>query len=263
MSTCTARLLVINVSIADFLSTLSQSPNTPIFTAKVANWAFRPIRLSVEPLLTQKPNWDIFLVTAGLEDLTDQLRSVVSAEWNVTAELISGDSIFKRLLDAPPQEVTPLNGAWDKPLTANNSKHPLELRLTKEMQDWVRKFGEQEGNGQVSMFNLLAYKEGRKEGYMEYIKEFIRSAGARRGGGAKFAADILSCSSTPKGVHEWDDMILAQYPSIYHFAEMLASEDYQEIDRKHRAGNLIDTFILCTTELALSAKQSSQPSADG
>ena len=32
---------------------------------------------------------------------------------------------------------------------------------------------------------------------------------------------------------------------------MLASEDYQAVNKKYRVGSLKDTFILCTSELGL------------
>jgi len=43
----------------------------------------------------------------------------------------------------------------------------------------------------------------------------------------------------------------AHYPSIRHFADMSASEDYQAVNHKHRVGSLRDTCILCTSELEL------------
>ena len=49
----------------------------------------------------------------------------------------------------------------------------------------------------------------------------------------------------------WDEIALAHYPSIYHFADMLASEDYQAVNKRHRVGSLRDTFILCTSEIAV------------
>jgi len=52
---------------------------------------------------------------------------------------------------------------------------------------------------------------------------------------------------------EWDEIALAHYPSILHFADMLASEDYQEVNKKYRVGSLKDTCILCTSELDLPA----------
>jgi hypothetical protein len=49
----------------------------------------------------------------------------------------------------------------------------------------------------------------------------------------------------------WDEMALAHYPSLQYFADMLASEDYQAVNRKWRVPSLRDTLILCTSELGL------------
>ena len=49
----------------------------------------------------------------------------------------------------------------------------------------------------------------------------------------------------------WDEVALAHYPSILHFADMLASGGYQEVSRRFRIPALRDTFILCTTEVGL------------
>ena len=49
----------------------------------------------------------------------------------------------------------------------------------------------------------------------------------------------------------WDEIALAHYPSTVHFADMLASEDYQEANQTYRVDSLEDTCILCTSELVL------------
>ena len=49
----------------------------------------------------------------------------------------------------------------------------------------------------------------------------------------------------------WDEVVLAQYSSLEHFADMMADGDYQEINRRFRLGALKDTCILMTTEIEL------------
>ena len=44
-------------------------------------------------------------------------------------------------------------------------------------------------------------------------------------------------------------LAIADYPSLEHFADMIASEDYQEVNQKWRVPSLVDTCILCTTEV--------------
>ncbi|KAG8627658.1 hypothetical protein KVT40_005141 [Elsinoe batatas] len=47
----------------------------------------------------------------------------------------------------------------------------------------------------------------------------------------------------------WDEVAIVHYPSIRHFCDMAAGEDYQEINQKYRLPSLEDTILLCTTEL--------------
>jgi hypothetical protein len=47
----------------------------------------------------------------------------------------------------------------------------------------------------------------------------------------------------------WDEIAIAHYPSLQHFAAMAGSNDYQDVNKKFRVGALMDTFILCTMEV--------------
>lgn len=102
------------------------------------------------------------------------------------------------------------------------------------------------------MLNLLSFMPGKKEEYLKYGAEFARSAGSRRGGLAKIVGSVIPGKNPEKDDAErWDEVALAHYPSILHFADMIASEDYQAANHKYRVGSLKDTFILCTSELAI------------
>lgn len=103
------------------------------------------------------------------------------------------------------------------------------------------------------MLNLLAFVPGKKEEYLKYGAEFARSIGSKRGGNAKIVGSVIHPERQGEdGDGEaWDEVALAHYPSIMHFADMLASEDYQEVNHRYRVGSLRDTFILCTSELAV------------
>lgn len=120
------------------------------------------------------------------------------------------------------------------------------------MKDWVSKFSGQEGKGAVSMLNLLAFREGQKGEYLNYGAEFAKSVGSRRGGTAKIVGTVVRQDGD--NGEGWDEVALAHYPSIWHFADMLASEDYQAVNKKYRVGSLRDTFILCTTEIGIDAE---------
>ena len=104
------------------------------------------------------------------------------------------------------------------------------------------------------MLNLLSFKPGKKADYLRYGGEFAKSIGSRRGGNAKIVGSVIHDDEEgggEQGGEGWDEIALAHYPSILHFADMLASADYQEVNERYRVGSLRDTFILCTSELGL------------
>ena len=154
----------------------------------------------------------------------------------------------KRLLKPETGDVPPLTGSLDKARIASSAQ---SLELSPELLRWVDEFGKREGAGAVSMLNLLAFKPGLKSEYLKYGAEFAKSAGSKRGGNAKVVGSVIHNEGLGKGGEGWDEVALAHYPSIWHFADMLASEDYQEVNKKYRVGSLRDTFILCTSEVGI------------
>lgn len=104
------------------------------------------------------------------------------------------------------------------------------------------------------MLNLLSFKLDQKQEYLKYGKAFAETIGAKRGGVAKLVGNIVvsSGAGAEKGKEvegQWHEFALAHYPSLLHFADMLASEDYQSVNEKYRVPSLWDTCILCTSEL--------------
>jgi len=259
MPVCTLRLLSLKVSLENFLKALEKSSVKPLVVARVVRWIIIPTTISVDPLLARDIKWDVLLLLPNTDELSEELKGMVGTEWTVKAGIpsrlvASFASKNEKLLHPQPGDVPPLTGALEKPRTADSAQ---ALELTNEMQEWIRTFGKQEGRGAVSMLNLLAFKDGMKEEYLKYGKSFAESIGSRRGGDAKIVGTVIDVSSSPPGVKEWDEIAIAHYPSVYHFADMLASQDYQEVNHRHRVPSLKDTFILCTTELDLPTSQKS------
>ncbi|KAK4936854.1 hypothetical protein LTR10_022376 [Elasticomyces elasticus] len=74
------------------------------------------------------------------------------------------------------------------------------------------------------------------------------------GGSSSTSTTKASNAGATEGKSEgkkWDEFALASYPSILHFADMLASEDYQAVNLKYRVPALEDTLILCTSEIEI------------
>lgn len=259
MPLCTLHLLSLSTPLPDFLAALSAAalPAPPLTTARVVRWIITPTRLSADPLLSR--TWDLLLILPTPDtSLPPALSARISARWTLTfgmpRALLAGYAAknARLLRDAGP----PLTRALDDSTPTTSAQ---SLELSGELLDWMREFGERETGGgrAVSMLNLLAFRAGRKDEYLAYGAAFAAGVGSRRGGVAKVVGTVVG-DGGGSGVGEggdgkrvWDEVALAHYPSIWHFADMLAGEDYQAVNRRHRVGSLEDTFILCTTEVGL------------
>jgi hypothetical protein len=165
------------------------------------------------------------------------------------------------LLNPDPASVPPLTSD-DGGKKTEMAKSSQDLELSDDLDAWIQQFtrdGGKEGSGAVSMFNLLAFNEGMKEEYLKYGAAFADSIGSRHGGNAKIVGNVVAPTSptpTGEGIVDaskdgWHEIALAHYPSIRHFADMLKSEDYQEVNRRYRVGSLRDTAILMTNEVGI------------
>jgi len=180
------------------------------------------------------------------------LKAMTNAHWSLAAGIPSRltNGFAERnesFLRPNPKDVPPLTGSLDKPRIASSSQG---LEMSEELRSWAESFSHHDGRGAVSMLNLLAFKPGLRDEYLKYGKAFGETIGARRGGNAKLVGNVIS-DSDKSSTQGWDEIAVAHYPSIMHFADMLASEDYQEVNHRNRIPSLEDTCILCTSELAL------------
>ncbi len=224
----------------------------PLVVSKVVRWIIRPTGTDAEGLLGTP--WDLMVILPaaaqdsnldgpGLEKL-----KMVKSTWSVTVGIPSRltqnfAETNDRLLH--PTTKPELTGALDHPRLGESS---LTLELSRELLEWVNSFSQTKtGRSPLSMLNLLAFKPIMKESYLKYGRAFAESIGARRGGIAKLVGNVISADSNTSG--HWHEFALASYPSILHFADMLASDDYQAVNLAHRVPALADTFILCTSEI--------------
>lgn len=212
----------------------------PLVIARAVRWIIKPEKLSVSELLD--PSWDLFVVLPEKQKLSLP-DGWIKSHWSITAGIPS------RLVDGfveknqhllHPASVPALTGSLDNPRKASSAQG---LELSDELLEWSKSL--KQGKNAVSMFNLLAFKPGSEESYKNYGKAFAESIGSRRGGNAKLVGKVVDKQNDAG----WDEIALAQYPSIAHFTDMLASQDYQAVNHKYRLPSLRDTCILCTTEL--------------
>ncbi|KAL8626922.1 hypothetical protein Q9189_007384 [Teloschistes chrysophthalmus] len=248
MPVCSVFLLSLKTSIPTFLAAVqATSPRLdPLVTAKVIRWIITPTSLSKESLLSPSSPWHVLVILPGaLTTLPEHLQPLIENQWSIEAgipsKLISTfSSTNHNLLHPSPVDVPPLTGSMVDSKTAPSAQ---SLELSGELRDWIS--GGKGPKGAVSMLNLLAFNPGLKDQYLEYGKAFAKSIGSKRGGVAKIVGKVLpeSCDDG------WDEMALAHYPSLEHFADMLAGEDYQAVNKRFRVGSLRDTCILCTSEV--------------
>lgn len=258
MPLCTLHLLSLipTTTIPNFVSALSSTQLKPFIVSRVIRWIVLPSTTSTDKLLAQNVHWDILIILPSSSALPQVLLDLVDHKFTIHAGVPSTllkdfHEKNKRLLQPHMEDVPPLTGSLSELSVASSSQG---LELSPELNQWVASFAKEEGRGAVSMLNLLSFKPGLKEDYLKYGAEFANHVGSRRGGLAKIVGTVVHGNKGNVGKKDgdgWDEVALAHYPSINHFADMLASHDYQAVNRRYRVGSLRDTLILCTSELGI------------
>lgn len=249
MPLAVVHLLSLNASahLLDFLKLLKESEPNLLVVSKVIRWIIRPESINVTPLLHPPKPWDLLVIVLGDSPLPRELFSHLAFHWQIKAGIpsrLTNDFASKNQKILHPSSTPPLTGALDNPRLGNSSQ---TLEMSSDLQSWISSFSKTTGRNAMSMLNLLAFKPDMHSSYLQYGKAFAESIGAKRGGNAKLVGNIVD-PAQKKG-EGWDEMALAHYPSILHFADMLASEDYQAVNLKYRVPSLRDTCILCTSEI--------------
>ena len=242
-----------SVSISSFVKALNSASVKTLVTSRVARWIIKPEKLSVTRLLSVK--WDLLIILPTSKPIPDAYlgQDWVQHHWTISAGVPSSltndfEKRNQRLLHPQMGDVPELTGSMNKPRMASSTQG---LEVNQELLEWSKSFKLGQ-NGAVSMLNLLSFKPGKEahESYLRYGKAFAESIGSRRGGNAKIVGKVVLDQNTEgEDKYGWDEIALAHYPSIRHFVDMLASEDYQKVNHESRLPSLRDTLILCTSEL--------------
>ncbi|KIW82879.1 hypothetical protein Z517_02122 [Fonsecaea pedrosoi CBS 271.37] len=243
-----------STALPDFLNSVRTSSLQPLVISKVIRWIIRPTKIDADPLLHPKKPWDVLLIVLGTDALPPSVKEKIVCHWTCSTGIpsrLTNDFAQRndKLLHPPASEVPALTGSLDNPRLGTSSQ---TLELSVDLQSWIQQFSHTTaGKSPLSMLNLLAFKQGMKPSYLKYGAAFAESIGARRGGNAKLVGNITHQTPPEQSGGKWDEFALASYPSILHFADMLASEDYQAVNLKYRVPALEDTFILCTSEIEI------------
>ncbi|KAK0111547.1 hypothetical protein ONS95_001900 [Cadophora gregata] len=267
MPICTLHILSLTSPISKFLQTLSTTSLKPLTTSLIHRWIILPSSLSIAPLLAQNIHWDILLILPSPSDtrLPASLQDLIQHQWTIEvgipSRILKGyEAKNSRLLNPRKEDLPALSKRLEDLRNGKGKGGELkessqDLELSPELLAWIKNFtssGTRESTGAVSMLNLLAFKPGMKESYLKYGKAFAESAGSSKGGDAKIVGSVIQGGDGGKEKGEgWDEVALAHYPSLWHFADMLASEEYQDVNRRYRVGSLRDTCILFTSEVGI------------
>jgi len=226
-----------------FMTTVEES-GIPILTiSRVVQWIITPTL--ADYLLAH--NWDYMLVLANPAVLTEPITSLCSHIFSIslqeTADFVTRFNESNPSLIRPTASPPPILNL-SKPLIATSSQRP---GLTPSLLAFAR--SDLCPKGAVSMLNFISFRpfESAQKSYSSYIEAFKSSVGSKRGGAVKVIGKTVQQG-------EWDEVVLAQYSSLEHFADMMADPEYHKINMELRLPALRDTCLLMTTELELDWK---------
>jgi hypothetical protein len=237
-----------SISIHTFLSLLRAHSIKPLVQSRVVRWIILPTTTSTAALLAQNHHWDLLIILEpGQSALPKALDPFITATWScscgIPSRITNSFHSKNETLLHPPSGSVPAAS-----LPRPNADSSQALALSPELASWIDSLSTQNRSHPVSMLNLLAFKPepSAKEAYKRYGAAFAAKIGSRHGGDAKIVGHVVGGQAKSDS---WDEVALAHYPSLVHFAAMLGSADYQAINQTERLGALKDTFILCTMEI--------------
>jgi hypothetical protein len=232
-----------------FLRQLRQSSAVKVILAsRPRHIVIPPTLIDSDPLTTTQ--WDLLVLLQpssatkdALESLPPNLQPLVEQEYRlavgIPSKLLSNYDDRDKSLKRAASSV-PLTGSLTNARQKSSSKN-LELSpdLLAFMDTLTRTH-----DGPVTMLNLLHFHHPNgKKSYYQYGQAFIPVAG-KRGGNAKLVGNVIRPASTAQvdsrgsvdrpETDWWNEISLVHYPSIRHFCDMLAGEDYQAINEKYR-----------------------------
>ncbi|RMJ25344.1 hypothetical protein PHISP_03786 [Aspergillus sp. HF37] len=246
----------------DFVRKIQQSGIKVVVASRPRHTVVRPTSLDANPLTSQQ--WDLLALLQTPDNaaprLPTDLQHAVRNEYKVAAGIPS-----KLLASYPERDEKLKQEASSVPMTgsldaARGKPSSQSLEISPELLAFMDELTGKHGyDGPVTMLNLLHFHPGGKQNYYQYGQAFVPVAG-KRGGSAKLVGNVVkpaadnadSRGNVDRSESDWwNEISIVHYPSIRHFCDMLAGDDYQAINERYRLSALRDTFLLCTTEFDL------------
>ena len=264
MTTCTLHLLSSSTTAAQLLDLLAAASRPkPLFLAKANNWIIQPeAEPPISPELLANAPWSVVVIYMKPDDLPQDAQTQIAARWtlkfSLPTQMASNFAVNGTNLRETPKtrshEFDAVLAGDGKDFHSGSSSLSQALDITPTLSRWFDDFSRTgDGTKSIVMLNLLAFVDDGSK-YLRYREAFAKSVGSRHGAAARLLGTAESESASPqtdgtKNEKWWDRVALIHYPSILHFADMLAADDYQEASHKYRTGSLVDNPILCLTEV--------------
>lgn len=227
-----------------FLTQLKQTSDLQVIVAsRPRHVVIHPNILDNETLI--KTPWDLLVLIQNTNPENPNPISHLNHHITNTYKIPSG--IPSKLLSSYPtrsanlksqSSSAPLTGSLDKLVRSGSKDTSQNLEVSPSLLEFMNQL-ERTYSGPVTMLNLLHFHPNGKKSYYQYGQAFIPVAG-KRGGNAKLVGNVVPApgrdlSRGERGVEEWwNEISIVHYPSIRHFCDMLAGEDYQAINEKYR-----------------------------
>lgn len=269
MISCEAHLLSLDAGASpkDVVSSLKDKYE--VLVAGIPHgWIHKPHQQDANRL--RGHDWHLFVLTAAT---SEPLESDATTVAHLRIDISITEDQYKHLLCSratqpkPLPTTPPLAAKWTKPTTGelripkshnlDPVKSPLgpgELRLDSEMTKFLSSaLPSTISSKPVSLFNLFKYRNGDSSVHDKYMNDFKQNFGDSAGARVRFMGPVRSglkqnFADDEASVHRgWQDANLVQYDTIFHYAYMLSTEIYQELN-KDKVHGLEDTCILMISE---------------
>ena len=245
MPALTLHLFSLIIPAQAFLQSLRQHQIEVVVASRPQHIVIHPSLLDTNTL-TSHP-WDLLAllrIPGDVPALPSDLQNAVRDEYKILTGIPS------KLLSTYPERDAklkrdtssiPLTGSLEKAQSqARSSSQNLEV--SPELLAFMERLTREYGDKPVTMLNLLHFHHpDGKQSYYQYGQAFVPVAG-KRGGSAKLVGNVVkptanvdSRGDSNRPEHEWwNEISIVHYPSIRHFCDMLAGEDYQAINERYR-----------------------------
>jgi len=177
--------------------------------------------------------------------ITSKAARIYSVDADVPEPFASDFASINARLTNPPPGSVPAPAGTPIQLSPADEKE-VELPITPARKAFFESLAASpDGSKPISVLNFISLNQGKMEAFMGYGAVFASDLGPKYGTEAK----LMGMAANGGGPDGWELLAVVHYPSIRHFAEMVGSERYKEIDRQFKVGLIRDTGLLALTEI--------------